>query len=134
MSALPNSSLRVMAGNTAQKPSQYRKALQIRICPSTSRSSRFNAGISARAGRAASGWRGSGSCTVMAILFFWMFVTCRRTGAGPGDTAEGGADGHADTCGVALAQYVARHHLAGNEQVRTGTSVEMDRGSFIGAQ
>ena len=52
---------------------------------------------------------------------------------GAGDTAEGGAYGHADASGVALAQHVARHHFARNEQVRAAPASEMNGSGLIRA-
>ena len=51
-----------------------------------------------------------------------------------GDAPEGGADAHADPGGVALAQHVARHHLAGDEQVRARHAAEAHRRGLVDLQ
>src|SRR6478672_13752447 len=109
MSALPNSSRRVIAGNTAQKPSQYRHALQMVITRSTSASLTL----------AGSGMR---------------HRLRRARGLRAGDAAERRADAHADTGGISLAEDVARHHLACDEQVRAGPIGEPHRGRRVDLQ
>src|SRR6478735_216504 len=112
MSAWPNSSRRVIAGKTAQKPSQYRHALQ--ICS-------WRAASPSSTPRLASRLSASSDCTVL-------FLTrdCRRAAAG--DAPERGADRHADAGRVALAEDVSGHHLAGREEVVARHAGEMDRG------
>src|SRR5262245_60320042 len=43
------------------------------------------------------------------------------------DSAEHRNDGHAEPGQIPLAEYVPRHHLAGGEEIRAGTSVVHDR-------
>src|SRR6478609_5398128 len=49
-----------------------------------------------------------------------------------GDTAEGGADAHADTGGVALAEHVASDHFAGGEQVAADDIAEATGRRLVG--
>ena len=58
-------------------------------------------------------------------------LTCCLRGFFTCDATKRGADGHADTGGIALAQYVASHHLTGNEQVTAGGACEVNRSVFI---
>src|SRR5262245_5552618 len=70
-----------------------------------------------RASPAASRVRASSCCT-------GLLLECRLCGVGAGDAAERGADAHADTGGVSLAQHVAGHHLAGDEEVVAGPAAK----------
>src|SRR5271155_4539697 len=47
-------------------------------------------------------------------------------GLPPRNVSEGGADGHADTGDVALAEHVAGHDFAGGENVGRRTTVAQD--------
>src|SRR5215471_16647743 len=51
-----------------------------------------------------------------------------------GDAAERGADAHADAGGVAPAEHVAGHHLAGDEQVLADLATEAHGSGVIGLQ
>src|SRR4030095_14233293 len=121
MSALPNSSRRVMAGKTAQNPSQYRQALQ--ICRARPTSASFT--VITRIGMTgppppreeASRVNASSVCMVM-------LLEGRAGRVGAGDAAGRSAYAHADTGGVALAEHVAGHHFAGGEQVGAGAAAQ----------
>src|SRR3954466_10147095 len=68
------------------------------------------------------------------LLEFAMGEAGAGCGIDAGDAAERGADTHADTCRVALAEHVARHPLAGREQVLARNVIETRRRSVIGLQ
>ena len=53
---------------------------------------------------------------------------------GSGDAAEGCPDGHAHSGGIALAQHIASHHLAGNEQVVAGAPAKAHGGGLVNLQ
>src|SRR5262245_12226785 len=54
------------------------------------------------------------------------FVSRRFGRGGTRAAAEGGTNGHADAGRVALAEHVARHDLAGGEQVRARRTAEVN--------
>ena len=49
-----------------------------------------------------------------------------------GNASKRCTNGHADTGGVAFAEYIARHHFARDKQVLAGLSGEMNGGGFVG--
>src|SRR5262249_26753021 len=97
MSASLNVKRRSIAGNTAQKPSQYRQALQMAISRWPS-SINFNGGF--RPPNSAE--RGT-------------------SGLPSGDAAKHGPNRHAETGEVAFSDNVAGHDLAGSENVGVRT-------------
>src|SRR5512147_2699382 len=58
----------------------------------------------------------------------------RRGGPAAGNAPERGADAHAHAGGVALAEHVAGHHLAGDEQVVAALSTEAHGSGLVGLQ
>src|SRR3569833_3896022 len=50
------------------------------------------------------------------------------------DAAEGGADAHADTRGIALSEHVAGHHFAGCKQIVARHAVEVRCRGMVGLQ
>ena len=58
----------------------------------------------------------------------------RCCGLAASDAAERGAYRHAHACGIALAQHVASHHLAGDEQVVAGFATEAHGGAGVDLQ
>src|SRR5579871_2814743 len=56
---------------------------------------------------------------------------CRTGCFPPGDAAENGTDGHTQSAQVTLSQNVARHDLAGGENIRAEAAVHADGRRFI---
>src|SRR5690606_5831323 len=56
------------------------------------------------------------------------------SGARAGDAPEGRADGHAHAGGIALAEEVARRHLASDEEIGAGLAGEAHGSRLVGAQ
>src|ERR1043165_527555 len=61
-------------------------------------------------------------------------LACSQGRLHAGDAAECRADRHADACGVALAEHVAGHHLAGDKKVRAGAAAEVHGGFVVHLQ